>query len=180
MTQYVKKLIWVTFFFLFLAANMTQISNFANRVKKSMQIKQWNMTQIVNFANRIIISMLIKQWNMTQIVNFANRVKKSMQIKQWNMTQISNLSNRVKFSLQIYYQNMTRLAFSHIESLSLISIWNERGIVRKAHNSALHASPFWFSTHSFFVNQATTRHNISYRQFCILCEMHLKFDCDSS
>ena len=73
-----------------------------------------------------------------------------------------------------------RLAFSHIESLSLISIWNERGIVRKAHNSALHASPFWFSTHSFFVNQATTRHNISYRQFCILCEMHLKFDCDSS
>ena len=97
MTQYVKKLIWVTFFFLFLAANMTQISNFANRVKKSMQIKQWNMTQIVNFANRVIISMLIKQWNMTQIVNFANRVKKSMLIKQWNMTQISIFSYRVKF-----------------------------------------------------------------------------------
>ena len=59
-----------------------------------------------------------------------------------------------------------RLAFSHIESLSLISIWNERGIVRKAHNSALHASPFWFSTHSFFVNQATTRHNISENRCC--------------
>ena len=97
MTQYVKKLIWVTFFFLFLAANMTQISNFANRVTISMLIKQWNMTRIVNFANRVKKSMLIKQWNMTQIVNFANRVKKSMQIKQWNMTQISIFSYRVKF-----------------------------------------------------------------------------------
>ena len=30
------------------------------------------------------------------------------------------------------------------------------------------------------LNYAATQTNISYRQFCILCEMHLKFDCDSS
>ena len=30
------------------------------------------------------------------------------------------------------------------------------------------------------LNYVATQTNISYRQSCILCEMHLKFDCDSS
>ena len=30
------------------------------------------------------------------------------------------------------------------------------------------------------LHYAVTQTNISYRQYCILCEMHLKFDCDSS
>ena len=30
------------------------------------------------------------------------------------------------------------------------------------------------------LHYAVAQTNISYRQSCILCEMHLKFDCDSS
>ena len=30
------------------------------------------------------------------------------------------------------------------------------------------------------LHYAVTQTNISYRQSCILCEMHLKFDCDNS
>ena len=52
------------------------------------------------------------------------------------------------------------------------------GIVRKVHNSALfhHLDLIEYSA----LNYAATQTNISYRQSCILCEMHLKFDCDSS
>ena len=52
------------------------------------------------------------------------------------------------------------------------------GIVRKAHNSVLfhHLDLIEYSA----LNYTATQTNISYRQFCILCEMHLKFDCDSS
>ena len=52
------------------------------------------------------------------------------------------------------------------------------GIVRKAHNSALfrHLDLIEY----LVLHYAVTQTNISYRQFCILCEMHLKFDCDSS
>ena len=48
------------------------------------------------------------------------------------------------------------------------------GIVRKAHNSALfrHLDLIEYSV----LNYAVTQTNISYRQFCILCEMHLKFN----
>ena len=52
------------------------------------------------------------------------------------------------------------------------------GIVRFTHNSALfrHLDLIEYSV----LHYAVTQTNISYRQFCILCEMHLKFDCDSS
>ena len=48
------------------------------------------------------------------------------------------------------------------------------GIVRKAHNSALFRSLdlIEYSVLHYDVTQT----NISYRQFCILCEMHLKFN----
>ena len=52
------------------------------------------------------------------------------------------------------------------------------GIVRKAHNSALFR-PLDLIEYSV-LNYVATQTNISYRQSCILCEMHLKFDCDSS
>ena len=46
------------------------------------------------------------------------------------------------------------------------------GIVRKAHNSALfrHLDLIEYSV----LHYAVTQTNISYRQSCILCEMHLK------
>ena len=52
------------------------------------------------------------------------------------------------------------------------------GIVRFTHNSALlrHLDLIEYSV----LHYAVTQTNISYRQSCILCEMHLKFDCDSS
>ena len=52
------------------------------------------------------------------------------------------------------------------------------GIVRKAHNSALfrHLDLIEYSV----LHYAATQTNISYGQSYILCEMHLKFDCDSS
>ena len=52
------------------------------------------------------------------------------------------------------------------------------GIVRFTHNSALfrHLDLIEYSV----LNYAATQTNIRYRQSCILCEMHLKFDCDSS
>ena len=74
MTQYTKKLIQVTFFFLFLQRNMTQIAKFINRVKKSTLNKQLNMTQIANLSNRVKKSTLNKQRNMTQISIFSYRV----------------------------------------------------------------------------------------------------------
>ena len=48
------------------------------------------------------------------------------------------------------------------------------GIVRKAHNSALfrHLDLIEYSV----LHYAVTQTNISYRQSCILCEMHLKFN----
>ena len=48
------------------------------------------------------------------------------------------------------------------------------GIVRKVHNSALfhHLDLIEYSA----LHYAVTQTNISYRQFCILCEMHLKFN----
>ena len=48
------------------------------------------------------------------------------------------------------------------------------GIVRFTHNSALfrHLDLIEYSA----LNYAATQTNISYRQFCILCEMHLKFN----
>ena len=52
------------------------------------------------------------------------------------------------------------------------------GIVRFTHNSALFR-PLDLIEYSV-LHYAVTQTNISYRQFCILCEMHLKFDCDSS
>ena len=52
------------------------------------------------------------------------------------------------------------------------------GIVRKAHNSALFR-PLDLIEYSI-LHYAVTQTNIRYRQSCILCEMHLKFDCDSS
>ena len=52
------------------------------------------------------------------------------------------------------------------------------GIVRFTHNSALFR-PLDLIEYSV-LNYAATQTNISYRQSCILCEMHLKFDCDSS
>ena len=52
------------------------------------------------------------------------------------------------------------------------------GIVRKVHNSALFR-PLDLIEYSA-LNYATTQTNISYGQSCILCEMHLKFDCGSS
>ena len=52
------------------------------------------------------------------------------------------------------------------------------GIVRFTHNSDLfrHLDLIEYS----ILNYVATQTNISYRQSCILCEMHLKFDCDSS
>ena len=55
---------------------------------------------------------------------------------------------------------------------------HEGGIVRFTHNSALFR-PLDLIEYSA-LNYATTQTNISYRQSCILCEMHLKFDCGSS
>ena len=52
------------------------------------------------------------------------------------------------------------------------------GIVRKSHNSAMFR-PLDLIEYSV-LNYVATQTNISYRQSCILCEMHLKFDCDSS
>ena len=52
------------------------------------------------------------------------------------------------------------------------------GIVRFTHNSALFG-PLDLIEYSV-LHYAATQTNISYRQFGILCEMHLKFDCDSS
>ena len=51
---------------------------------------------------------------------------------------------------------------------------HEGGIVRKAHNSALfhHLDLIEYSV----LHYAVTQTNISYRQFGILCEMHLKFN----
>ena len=49
------------------------------------------------------------------------------------------------------------------------------GIVRKAHNSALFRPPFDLIEYSV-LHYAVTQTNISYRQSCILCEMHLKFN----
>ena len=48
------------------------------------------------------------------------------------------------------------------------------GIVRKTHNSALfrHLDLIEYSV----LHYAVTQTNISYRQLCILCEMHLKFN----
>ena len=48
------------------------------------------------------------------------------------------------------------------------------GIVRFTHNSALfrHLDLIEYSV----LHYAVTQTNISYRQFCILCEMHLKFN----
>ena len=47
-------------------------------------------------------------------------------------------------------------------------------IVRKAHNYALFR-PLDLIEYSV-LNYVATQTNISYRQFCILCEMHLKFN----
>ena len=52
------------------------------------------------------------------------------------------------------------------------------GIVRKAHNSALFR-PLDLIEYSV-LHYAVTQTNISYRQSCILCEMHLKFNRDDS
>ena len=52
------------------------------------------------------------------------------------------------------------------------------GIVRKTHNSALFR-PLDLIEY-LALNYAAIQTNISYKQSCILCEMHLKFDCDSS
>ena len=52
------------------------------------------------------------------------------------------------------------------------------GIVRKAHNSALFR-PLDLIEYSV-LHYVVTQTNISYRQSYTLCEMHLKFDCDSS
>ena len=52
-------------------------------------------------------------------------------------------------------------------------------IVRFTHNSAPVSSPFDLIEY-LVLNCAATQTNIRYRQSCILCEMHLKFDCDSS
>ena len=52
------------------------------------------------------------------------------------------------------------------------------GIVCFTHNSALFR-PLDLIEYSV-LHYAVTQTNISYRQSCILCEMHLKFDCDSS
>ena len=52
------------------------------------------------------------------------------------------------------------------------------GIVRKVHNSALFR-PLDLIEYSV-LHYAVAQTNISYRQSCILCEMHLKFDCGSS
>ena len=69
--------------------------------------------------------------------------------------------------------------------LRKMNVWlNQRGrsmrggIVRFTHNSALfrHLDLIEYSV----LHYAVTQTNISYRQSCILCEMHLKFDCDSS
>ena len=48
------------------------------------------------------------------------------------------------------------------------------GIVRFTHNSALfrHLDLIEYSV----LNYVATQTNISYRQSCILCEMHLKFN----
>ena len=48
------------------------------------------------------------------------------------------------------------------------------GIVRKAHNSALlrHLDLIEY----LVLHYAEAQTNISYRQYCILCEMHLKFN----
>ena len=48
------------------------------------------------------------------------------------------------------------------------------GIVRFTHNSALFR-PLDLIEYSV-LHYAVTQTNISYRQFCILCEMHLKFN----
>ena len=52
------------------------------------------------------------------------------------------------------------------------------GIVRFTHNSALFR-PLDLIEYSV-LNYTATQTNISCRQSCILCEMHLKFDCDGS
>ena len=52
------------------------------------------------------------------------------------------------------------------------------GIVRFTHDSAL--SCYLDLIEYSVLHYAVAQTNISYRQFCILCEMHLKFDCDSS
>ena len=52
------------------------------------------------------------------------------------------------------------------------------GIMRFTHNSAIFR-PFDLIEYSV-LHYAVTQINIGYRQSCILCEMHLKFDCDSS
>ena len=65
-------------------------------------------------------------------------------------------------------------------NLRKMNVWlnqgerHEGGIVRKAHNSALfrHLDLIEYSV----LHYAVTQTNISYRQFCILCEMHLKFN----
>ena len=49
------------------------------------------------------------------------------------------------------------------------------GIVRKAHNSALFRPPLDLIEY-LVLHYAVTQTNISYRQSCILCEMHLKFN----
>ena len=65
--------------------------------------------------------------------------------------------------------------------LRKMNVWlNQRGrsmrggIVRFTHNSALfrHLDLIEYSV----LHYAVTQTNISYRQFCILCEMHLKFN----
>ena len=49
------------------------------------------------------------------------------------------------------------------------------GIVRKAHNSALFRPPLDLIEY-LVLHYFVTQTNISYRQSCILCEMHLKFN----
>ena len=95
----------------------------------------------------------------------------------------------ITIELQVHLLMFAHLLFSYVLSDVVLIYENEcvsksegrgmmGGIVRKVHNSALFR-PLDLIEYSA-LNYATTQTNISYRQSCILCEMHLKFDCGSS
>ena len=70
-------------------------------------------------------------------------------------------------------------------NLRKMNVWlNQRGEAWGAELCALRTIPTLFRHLDLIeysvLHYAVTQTNISYRQFCILCEMHLKFDCGSS